>query len=233
MPVDVFDRDYDREGLTRARRQLFLILAVVIPQPGLCWPRSHLCHRPGHRARGTRGWRGRPRSPQLGRRPPDFSRIPTRFTRFPAGVYSLLIIGRWRKARLSLSAEIALLHPFETRDLCHIRVRRACRTAALPERERLLRLPRFRRHTRSHENAVGVCHGEEEATIPACSRPLDTSDGLDSSLGSSPYREIWGRNRNRCPVRPLCPARIDDPRARNAPTASGPGRFAVSVGGVA
>jgi hypothetical protein len=101
MPVDVFDRDYDREGLTRARRQLFLILAVVIPQPGLCWPRSHLCHRPGHRARGSRGWRGRPRSPQLGRRPPDFSRIPTRFTRFPAGVYSLLIIGRWRKARLS------------------------------------------------------------------------------------------------------------------------------------
>ena len=26
-------------------------------------------------------------------------------------------------------------------------------------------LTRFRRHTRSHENAVGVCHGKEEATI--------------------------------------------------------------------
>jgi len=29
----------------------------------------------------------------------------------------------------------------------------------------VLSLPRSRRHTRSHEDAVGVCHGEEEATI--------------------------------------------------------------------
>jgi hypothetical protein len=82
---------------------------------------------------------------------------------------------------------------------------------------------------RTAEAALGVgSYGNSSGNH----RGLDTPDSLDRSSGDPPYRAIWRRNRNQCPVRPVCPAQGSEARTRNAPTASGPERFGVLVGGV-